>query len=94
MTGAHLDSPDRWSGFLFGVACGAIIGVGVGLLFAPTSGSQARTWVATEGRKAARRVTDRLSRQDATDIVRRKGVRGLLAVLRGGTSATGQPDTF
>jgi hypothetical protein len=94
MTGAHPDHPDRWSAFRLGVACGAIIGVGVGLLFAPTSGSQSRTWIATHSRTAARRVTERLSRQDATDIVRRKGVRGLLAVLRGGARATGQPETF
>jgi hypothetical protein len=93
MTGTHPDSPDPRPGFLFGVTCGAIIGIGIGLLFAPAPGSQSRTWIATEGRKAARRVTEGLSRQDATEIVRRKGVRGLLAVLRGG-GATGQPETL
>jgi len=81
---------DRVSGLLLGLACGAVIGAALGLLFAPTSGPRARAWVAEQGRTAGRRVAERLSRQEATDIVRRKGVRGLLAVLRGGrATATG-----
>jgi hypothetical protein len=95
MTGAPPDNnPDRRFDFFFGVACGAIIGAGVGLLFAPASGSESRTWIAAHGRTAGRLVTGGLSRQDATNIVRQKGVRGLLAVLRGGADATGPPDTI
>ena len=78
----HSQNADATSGFIIGLACGALIGVGLGLLFAPKPGSQSREWIVEQGRTVARRV--RITGQEATDIVRYKGVRGLLAVLRGG----------
>jgi gas vesicle protein len=86
MTREHRNSADQRSRFVLGLACGAILGVSLGMLFAPRSGAQSRTWIAERGRTVARRV--RISRQEATDIVRHKGVRGLFAVLRGGAHAS------
>jgi gas vesicle protein len=84
MTREHSTGADQQSRFVIGLACGAILGVGLGLLFAPRPGAQSRTWIVEQGRTVVRRV--RISRQEATDIVRHKGVRGLFSVLRGGAA--------
>jgi hypothetical protein len=83
----QLDTAGHVGGLLLGLACGAVIGTAIGLLFAPAPGAKSRAWVAAQGRAAGRRVAQQLSRHEATDIVRRRGVRGLFAVLRGGAAA-------
>ena len=80
MTRDRRDGIDQRSEFALGLAFGAILGVGLGLLFAPRPGAQSRTWIAERGRDVARRV--RITGHDATDIVRQKGVRGLYQALR------------
>lgn len=90
MTRERIDGVDERSGFVLGLACGAILGVSLGMLFAPQPGAQSRTWIADRGRGVARRV--RITGQEATDIVRQKGVRGLLAVLRGGGGGASATD--
>jgi gas vesicle protein len=89
MTRDRSSAADQSSGFVIGLACGAILGAALGMLFAPQPGARSRTWIAERGRTAARRV--RISGQEATDIVRQKGVRGLFAVLRDAASSSSRP---
>jgi hypothetical protein len=53
----------------------------LGLLFAPRSGSDSRTWLASQGRQVARRAKI-LDPSAVRDILRRRGVLGLRDALR------------
>ena len=61
--------------FAVGLACGMLVGAAVGLLAAPTTGANARHWIADQGRAVGRRGA--ALRSEAIDIVRRRGILGL-----------------
>jgi hypothetical protein len=57
-------------------ACGILIGVGCGLLFAPAGGRETRHWMAERSRIAREHLRER--NRHAREVLRREGVRGLL----------------
>jgi hypothetical protein len=81
------ESGEYLAGVLLGFVCGMAAGAALGLLFAPARGSDARAWVAVQGRAAGRRTAAFLNQRDAIAIVSRDGVRGLIEVLRGARAA-------
>lgn len=68
-----------------GLLAGAAIGVAIGLLFAPTSGKQARQNLADGSRK----LTDSLkgSMEDSLDVLKNKFTAGVEEVSRKGKEA-------
>jgi gas vesicle protein len=69
-------------GLLAGLACGLAAGGAVALLFAPASGRDSRARLMAEGRAARSRTAEWFNRTAAIELVRRKGIRGLVRALR------------
>jgi hypothetical protein len=78
----HDTDYDYLLGLLAGLACGLALGGAMGLLLAPAAGSDTRARILEQGRAARRRTAEWFDRQTAIEIVRRRGVRGLIEVLQ------------
>src|SRR5687768_8782165 len=73
---------DHLGAILAAFVCGVMAGAAVGLLFAPAGGRDTRQWIATHGRDAGRRAAHLFDPAQASAIIRRSGIRGLVEVMR------------
>ena len=53
------------SGFLVGAAVGAVVGAGVALLLAPTSGKETREWLGAKSRETKAKLGEAIERTKA-----------------------------
>jgi hypothetical protein len=68
--------------FALGLLIGLGAGVAVALLTAPAPGRDARAWVLARSAAARRRTAEYLQAHNAMEIMRQRGVRGLLKFIR------------
>ena len=85
-TAEHNDTAHYLVGLLAGLACGLAAGATLGLLLAPAPGRDTRARILEQGRAARARTAKWFDRQTAIEIVRRRGIRGLLDTLQGGSA--------
>jgi hypothetical protein len=93
MTSMTTDEDDALAPIVAGFVCGVVVGAAVGILFAPVRGRETREWIARHGRQAGRRAADLLDPAQATAVIRQRGIRGLVEMLRFRAPRPGGPGT-